>query len=78
MKLSELHLSCCDGNLDKVKEYLNDNNLNAIETIFEEKEDEWIFIQKKEVTRIICAIENNHLFIVKYLYGQGADIYLLQ
>jgi ankyrin repeat protein len=29
-----------------------------------------------DITPIICAIQNNHLSIVKYLYEQGANIYL--
>ncbi len=79
MILSELHLSCYNGDLEKVKEYLNKDNINEIITTFEEKEDDqWILIQSKELTPIICAIQNNHLSIVKYLYEQNANIYLLQ
>ncbi len=78
MKLSELHSSCCDGNIEKVKEYLTKDNLNEINIIYQEKEEdgEWRLIQTNEVTPLICAIENNHLNIVKYLYEQGAKIYL--
>jgi len=79
MILSELHLSCSNGDLEKVKEYLNKDNINEIIRIFEEQEDDqWTLIQSKELTPIICAIQNNHLSIVKYLYEQGANIYLLQ
>jgi ankyrin repeat protein len=79
MILSELHLSCYNGDLEKVKEYLNKDNINEIITTFEEKEDDqWILIQSKELTPLICAIQNNHLSIVKYLYEQNANIYLLQ
>jgi len=80
MILSDLHLSCYNGDIEKVKEYLNNNNINEIQIIFEEKEDddEWTLIQSKQITPIICAIQNNHLAIVKYLYEQGANIYLLQ
>jgi len=80
MSLSDLHLSCYNGDIEKVKEYLNNDNINEIQIIFEEKEDdnEWTLIQSKQITPIICAIQNNHLSIVKYLYEQGANIYLLQ
>jgi len=78
MILSGLHLSCCNGDIEKVKEYLNNDNINEIKIIFEEKEDDdqWTLIQLKQITPIICAIQNNHLSIVKYLYEQGANIYL--
>ncbi|CAF1021168.1 unnamed protein product [Rotaria sordida] len=79
MALSDLHLSCYDGDLEKAKKYLNTDNINEIKIIFQEEQcDQWIFIKTKELTPIICAIENNHLSIVKYLYEQGANIYLLQ
>jgi ankyrin repeat protein len=79
MKLSELHLSCCNGDIQKVKEYLTKNNLNEINIIYEEKQDgEWEIIERKELTPLICAIENNHLNIIKYLYEQGANIHLFQ
>ncbi|CAF0756781.1 unnamed protein product [Rotaria sordida] len=79
MALSDLHLSCYDGDLEKVKKCLNTDNINEIKIIFQEEQcDQWIFIKTKELTPIICAIENNHLSIVKYLYEQGANIYLLQ
>ncbi len=78
MILSGLHLSCSNGDIEKVKEYLNNDNINEIKIIFEEKEDDdqWTLIQLKQITPIICAIQNNHLSIVKYLYEQGANIYL--
>ncbi len=80
MVLSELHLSCLNGDLEKVKQYLNKDNINEIKLIIEENEDdhEWILIQSKQLTPLICAIENNHLNIVQYLLEQGANIYLLQ
>jgi ankyrin repeat protein len=82
MVLSDLHLSCYNGDIEKVKEYLNNDNINEIKKIYEEKENnnnnQWTLIQSKEITPIICAIQNNHLSIVKYLYEQGANIYLLQ
>jgi hypothetical protein len=79
MILSSLHLSCCNDDLEKVKEYLNVNNINEINQIFDEKEDDqWTIIQSKELTPIICAIEHNHLFILKYLHQQGGNIYLLK
>jgi ankyrin repeat protein len=79
MSLSRLHQSCSNGDLEKVKEYLNDDNINEIEIIFEEIFDnQWTIIERKESTPLRCAIENNHLTIVKYLYEQGANIYLLQ
>jgi hypothetical protein len=75
----ELSLLCCDGDIDKVKEYLTKENLNESKLIIEEKEeDEWILIQYKELTPIICAIQNNHLSILKYLHEQGANINFLQ
>lgn len=73
-KLSEFHLSCLNGDIEKVKELLNNNNINEIIKINEER----ILIESKELTSIICAIRNNHLSIVKYFYQQGIDIYLLQ
>jgi len=81
MVLSDLHLSCYNGDIEKVKEYLNNDNINEIKIIYEEKENnnnnnQWTLIQSKEITPIICAIQNNHLSIVKYLYEQGANIYL--
>jgi len=79
MTLSLLHQSCSIGDLEKVKEYLNDDNINEIEIILEEIFDnQWTIIERKELTPLRCAIENNHLTIVKYLYEQGANIYLLQ
>lgn len=80
MELSLLHLSCSNGDIDKVKEYLTKDNLNEIIIHFEEKEenDSWIFIESKQLTPIICAIENNHLSVIKYLYQQGANLDLLQ
>ncbi len=79
MTLSLLHQSCSNGDLEKVKEYLNHNNINEIEIILEEIFDnQWTIIERKELTPLRCAIENNHLTIVKYLYEQGANIYLLQ
>ncbi|CAF3486675.1 unnamed protein product [Adineta steineri] len=79
MILSELHLSCCNGDLDKLKEYINKDNINEIVTILNEAEDDqWTLIQYEELTPLICAIQNNHLCIVKFLVEQGADIYLLK
>jgi ankyrin repeat protein len=79
MTLSRLHQSCSNGDLEKVKEYLNNDNINEIEIILEEIFDnQWTIIERKELTPLRCAIENNHLTIVKYLYEQGANIYLLQ
>jgi ankyrin repeat protein len=79
MILSEFHVACCNGNLEKVKEYFNVNNLNEINVRFEEiEDDEWTLIERRELTPLICAIENNHLLIVKYLHQQGANLYLLQ
>ncbi|CAF3408893.1 unnamed protein product [Rotaria sp. Silwood1] len=79
MTLSDLHLSCYDGDLEKVKKHLNKQNINEIEIIFQEEQcDQWTFIKRKELTPIICSIENNHLSIVKYLCQQGANIYLFQ
>ena len=79
MPLSSLHLSCCNGDLEKVRELLNVNNINEINKIFEEKEDDqWTIIQSNEVTPIICAIEHNHLHILEYLHQQGGNIYLLK
>ncbi|CAF2106436.1 unnamed protein product [Rotaria magnacalcarata] len=83
MILSDLHLACYNGDLEKVKLHLNNDNINEIKIIYEEEEeeeqtDQWIFIKTKKLTPIICAIENNHLSIVRYLYEQGANIYLLE
>ncbi len=80
MEFHDLHLSCCNGDIEKVKEYLNNDNINEIRKIIEEKKDEfdWTLIEIKELTPLICAIKHNHLIIVKYLYQQGANIYLLQ
>jgi ankyrin repeat protein len=79
MTLSLLHQSCSIGDLEQVKEYLNNDNINEIEIILEEIFDnQWTIIERKELTPLRCAIENNHLTIVKYLYEQGANIYLLQ
>jgi ankyrin repeat protein len=81
MVLSELCESCLNGDLDRVKEYLNKNNINGIIIKYDENEnsnDQWTLIQSKELTPLICAIQNNHLSIVQYLFQQGADIYLLQ
>ena len=81
MELSLLHLSCYNGDIDKVKEYLTEDNLNEIIIVYEEKElndSSWIFIESKKLTPIICAIENNHLSIIKYLHQQGANLYLLE
>ena len=77
--MSEFHLSCWRGDLEKVKEYLNDENIDEVNKVFEEKEDDqWIFIESRELTPLICAIENNHLNIVQYLFQQGANIHLAQ
>lgn len=81
MSMSLLHNLCSNGDLDKVKEYLNDENLNEIVEIFYENEiddDQWTFVQKKDKTPLICAIENNHLEIVKYLCQNGANLFLLE
>jgi len=79
MILSQFHVACCNGDLEKVKEYLNVNNLNEINVRFEEiEDDQWTLIERKELTPLICAIENNHLLIVKYLHEQGANLYLLE
>ncbi|UJR24698.1 hypothetical protein I4U23_006072 [Adineta vaga] len=76
---SKLHLSCCNGDLEQVKEYVNIDNINEIITVFKETEDDhWTLIQCEELTPLICAVQNNHLSIVKYLYEQGANIYILQ
>lgn len=80
MKLSDLHISCSNGDLEKVKEYLTKKNLNEINLIYDEKEEkddgEWRLIQTKQVTPLICAIQNNHLHIVKYLHEQGVNFHL--
>lgn len=75
MKLPEFHLSCLNGDIKKVKELINNDNINQIIKICQENEnDEWIFIELQEITPILCAIQNNHLSIVQYLHQQGADI----
>ncbi|CAF0835925.1 unnamed protein product [Adineta ricciae] len=76
---SKLHESCSNGDLDKVKKYLNKKNVDEIITIFKEVEyDHWTLIQCEKLTPLICAIESNHLPIVKYLYEHGVNIYLLE
>ena len=80
MNLSLLHQSCLNGDLDQLKEHLNDQNLNLIEDICEEKviDNEWTFIQINKSTPIICAIQNNHFNILQFLCQNRANIYLLE
>jgi hypothetical protein len=79
MILSQFHVACSNGDLEKVKEYFNVNNINEINVRFEEiEDDQWTLIERRELTPLICAIENNHLFIVEYLHQQGANLYLLK
>ena len=76
---SILHESCSNGDLDKVKEHLNKENIDEIITIFKEVEyDHWTLIQCEKLTPLICAIGSNHLPVVKYLHEHGVNIYLLE
>ncbi len=76
--MSDFCVACCRGDLEAVQSHSNKNNINQVELILEEKEENgWILFEYRQVTPLLCAIENNHLTIVKYLFEHGADIYQL-
>ena len=80
MVLSSLHLACLNGDIDQVKDCLNDDNINEIVQLFEENsmDNRWTLIQIKQSTPLICAIENHHFLLVKYLCEKGANLFLLE
>jgi ankyrin repeat protein len=78
MNVSDFCLACCQGDLEAVRSHCNQNNINEVGLIVEEKDENgWILFEYRQVTPLLCAIENNHLPIVKYLFEHGADIYQL-
>ncbi len=78
MNMSDFCLACGRGDLEAVRSHCNQNNINEVEGILEEKEENgWILFEYRQVTPLLCAIENNQLTIVKYLFEHGADIYQL-
>jgi ankyrin repeat protein len=78
MNVSDFCLACCRGDLEAIRTHHNRNNINGVELIVEEKEENgWILCECRQVTPLLCAIENNQLTVVKYLFEHGADIYQL-